>query len=630
MLRPYGQPIGSQQDRSNTTMGIEPAEPASSCDICLVVPPFDAINFPALGTAILATACRARGMSVTIVYGSILLAAEIGYDDYCRICDSPIRTMMGERLFRRYAFPPEIERTIPDGEPLTGNGQAVFDRAAPLIDPFLDDLADRVLALRPKLIGIASTFQQNLAAGATALRLKARAPDLPIVLGGANVSTPMGEGLAQVFPWIDRFVSGEADLVFPALCETYLKTGALPDEKLVACGPIDDMRVVHTPNFADYFAVLRECQAAGKLPMSLPEFLTLESSRGCWWGQKNHCVFCGLNALGMDFRKKDARRVFRELKDLTETWGVKRVAASDNIMPLNYLDELMPALAAWEGRPHLFYEVKANLREDQMDVLAAGGVNAIQPGIESLSSRLLKLMRKGVSGHQNIALLRHCKARNISVGWNYIYGFVGEEIADYDGVIEMMPKIEHLEPPTGCNQIIVDRYSPYHTAHKELGIGEITPYPSYYALYPPDAPLMDIAYHFKGSYTTPLLSSPADVERLCAAIERWRERWRTPPHAPALRLLPRPNGAVIVDTRSIARAKLTIISREQDEALKVLDRPKPLDALDPETRAQVPFLLERDFVIDHEGLLLTVVTRPRVLARPIAARPADQAEMQAA
>lgn len=104
-------------------MGIEPAEPASSCDICLVVPPFDAINFPALGTAILATACRARGMSVTIVYGSILLAAEVGYDDYCRICDSPIRTMMGERLFRPYAFPPEIERTIPDGEPLAGKGR---------------------------------------------------------------------------------------------------------------------------------------------------------------------------------------------------------------------------------------------------------------------------------------------------------------------------------------------------------------------------------------------------------------------------------------------------------------------------------------------------------------------------
>ena len=47
--------MGSQQDRSNTIMGIEPAEPASSCDICLVVPPFDAINFPALGTAILGT-----------------------------------------------------------------------------------------------------------------------------------------------------------------------------------------------------------------------------------------------------------------------------------------------------------------------------------------------------------------------------------------------------------------------------------------------------------------------------------------------------------------------------------------------------------------------------------------------
>ena len=87
---------------------------------------------------------------------------------------------------------------------------------------------------------------------------------------------------------------------------------------------------------------------------------------------------------------------------------------------------------------------------------------------------------------------------------------------------------------------------------------------------------------------------------------------------------------MIVDTRSIAREKLTIISREQDEALRVLARAKPLDALDPETRALVPFLLERDFVIEHEGLLLTVVTRPKVTTQSAVAKTSDRVEMQAA
>jgi len=43
----------------------------------------------------------------------------------------------------------------------------------------------------------------------------------------------------------------------------------------------------------------------------------------------------------------------------------------------------------------LFYEVKVNLRYDQLAMLRAGGVRAIQPGIESLSNQVLRLMKKG-------------------------------------------------------------------------------------------------------------------------------------------------------------------------------------------------------------------------------------------
>ena len=37
--------------------------------------------------------------------------------------------------------------------------------------------------------------------------------------------------------------------------------------------------------------------------------LLAESSRGCWWGEKFHCTFCGLNGAGMKYRSKSPERV---------------------------------------------------------------------------------------------------------------------------------------------------------------------------------------------------------------------------------------------------------------------------------------------------------------------------------
>lgn len=45
----------------------------------------------------------------------------------------------------------------------------------------------------------------------------------------------------------------------------------------------------------------------------------------------------------------------------------------------------------------MFYEVKADLSEADMEVLAKTGVKFIQPGIESLATSTLKLMKKGTS-----------------------------------------------------------------------------------------------------------------------------------------------------------------------------------------------------------------------------------------
>lgn len=600
---------------------------SAGTDICLVVPPFDSMHYPQLGTAVLKSACVARGFSTRIVYAGIALAKRVGLEAYDAISHGEINAMVGERLFRAQAYPPATVAELPPLDALPDARCAEAERVAPAIGPMLDEVTAQILAMRPRIVGVSSTFEQNLAAAAIVRRVKEADPTIVTVMGGANAAWPLSLGLAKAFPWIDHFFAGEADIDFPAFCETYLRHGALPAARVIHSEPVRDMRTVFAPDYTDFFAALRPLQAAGILPEWLPRYLMMETSRGCWWGAKNHCTFCGLNGEGMAFREKPVATVKDEL-DALEPWGVGKVWMTDNIMPLRYLSELLPDLAANGAPMKLFYEVKANLSEAQVDTMATGGVVAIQPGIESLSSDVLRIMRKGVSAHQNIALLRHCRGIGMQVYWGIIYGFPGEETDHYEAMVRLIPKLEHLYCPTGCNKILIDRYSPYYNDPVGLGIGEIAPAPGYRQLYPPHVGADEVGYHFSGAYTTPLLSDPDLRERLHAAIDAWRSAWQQA-NPPALELFELGATKAVLDTRKLARAPMTPLTATQAALLLELEKPMPRRSIAQDKRADIDWLVARDFVIDHEDTLMSLVVRarPDVTARM---RASDARPMEAA
>ncbi|HVZ50563.1 MAG TPA: RiPP maturation radical SAM C-methyltransferase [Pseudolabrys sp.] len=589
----------------------------SGLDVCLVVPPFGPIAFPAMGPAVLAAACRSKGLDVRVLYGDLLLAARIGHAKFESICEGPaFHAMTGDRLFVPHAYPAEALSDINAPQQPPSDLDALYDDVAAEIDSFLDEFTARILATRPRIVGISTCFQQNLAASAIARRIRKVAPNTCIVFGGANVAGQMADGLAQVFPWVDYFFSGEADVEFPAFCRRYVEEHTAPSQKVIRCAPVANMDDVHAPDFSDYFLALREQQDRGRLPQDLPTALTMETSRGCWWGEKHHCTFCGLNPNGMEFRRKPADRVLGEIKELTSAWNADRLNLADNILPMSYFDDLLPALARFEERPKLFYEAKANLKYEQLQLMARAGIDRIQPGIESFSTHVLRLMRKGVTGAQNLALLRSCRSLNIKVLWNYLYGFPGETAEDYEAVLPLLPALEHLEPPKGLFTLSIDRFSPYFNTPEQFGITNTRPTKQYRAVYPHTAPISDIAFHFTGRISTPMIDDDAKREEFRDAIETWRRQW-TADKRPILTAVDRGDGTVaITDTRRIAKARTTAISRAMDMALRHCERPRGTDQLDGFSREDIDFLIDRRFLLQHEGLFLTVVTRiSAVLAR---------------
>ena len=384
------------------------------------------------------------------------------------------------------------------------------------------------------VVGFTSTFEQHVASLALSRRLKARFPQLVILFGGANCAGEMGRELAHSCAWIDYVVDGEGDEIFPALLRA-LAAGHDPAQldgvlsrraqSPIAAHASGSLDALPTPEFDEFY---QRSEQLGMADQSRRHLLRLpfEASRGCWWGQKHHCTFCGLNGQFMTFRQKSAARVLEELAELSRRYGVFRFNAVDNIMPHDFLRDFLPALAAEARSYDIFFEIKSNLSRQDVKLLREAGVRYIQPGIESLSSEILRTMRKGVSGIQNVNLLRWARYYGVSAAWNVLYGFPNERAEPYADQASLMETLFHLEPPLRASRVELQRFSPFHFDRAGFPVRSISPGSELRFVYPQTFDLEKLAFYFDHEFETQLSDDQFDPTR--DVIDRWRAAWTGP------------------------------------------------------------------------------------------------------
>jgi ribosomal peptide maturation radical SAM protein 1 len=399
---------------------------------------------------------------------------------------------------------------------------------------FVEDLSSRIAQREPDLVGFTSTFQQNVAALAVARCLKQRSPGILTVLGGANCEGAQGPALHRNFDFLDFVCRGEGEVIFPRLLGALSRAGGpgTPDPQDLAdvpglCWRDGQGRTVTNPTAAplpidrflapDYDGFFERFAASAVGRWTEPK-LVVEGARGCWWGHKHHCTFCGLNGSVLDFRSKDPAIFREEIVDLVRRHQVLDLFVVDNILDMRYLNSLVPQLADAGYDLRLQYEIKSNLDGDQLRSLAAAGIITVQPGIENLHSRVLSLMSKGVTGCRNVRMLRDSCDAGLTVSWNYLCGFPGEQAEDYLSIVGQMPALHHLPPPGEATRIVLERFSPLFDEPRR-GFAGLSPDPQYALVHDlPERELMDLAYLF----SAPSRGIGQDVlERVRAATDRW-------------------------------------------------------------------------------------------------------------
>jgi ribosomal peptide maturation radical SAM protein 1 len=608
----------------------------------LVSMPFMDVDRPSIQLGLLKAIGEAHGFPVRTLHANLDLAQRIGVDTYRRLSDHRGR-LVGDWLFSVAAFgdaAPDPEGRLLDdfAADLSHFGRSAAQVRRRLLEirqrdvpAYLDELLATGGWADVRVVGFSSTFQQNTASFALARRLKERHPQIVTVFGGANFDAEMGLELARTVDCIDLVVVGEGDVAFPRLLAA-LADGTDPGEVAgvarrtaggVTAAPsppqahLDDLPA---PDYTEYF---ERAEDLGVLPRvgHREVWLPFESARGCWWGAKHHCTFCGLNATSMRFRSKSPDRVLDELAQQARRYRSFRFEAVDNIIDMRYLTSLLPAITGSGADYEIFYEVKANLGRAQLRELARAGVTRIQPGLESLSSPVLRLMRKGVRAAQNVNLLRWARYYGIDVAWNILWGFPGETRAQYDRQAEVVPHLWHLQPPANTIRIWMERFSPLYTQSETFGVRRREPEPSYGYVYPADVALDRVAYFFEYELTDPL--PPEAYAELTRATGAWSAAWRAD-RPPALTYWSAPGFLQIRDARTgTDQGTYTFVDTLADIYLACGDRPVTAAAVRRRLGLNLPVEEITEIFAEYEkrglmfldGSLALALALPAVAAR---------------
>ncbi len=524
----------------------------NKADVVLIQMPHTWLN-PSLALGLLKEDLHSEGISNEIIYASHQYIDFIGTEFYKKAvrCLDPIDRAW-EMLFAPFTDFEPMEDALSviekicrsksvfysqyrerfSSEELWDILKALWPVLLEKTDCFLEHEAELILKRKPKVVGCSVLTEQRNASFAMLKRIKEKQPEVATIIGGGLFAGDAGPAVSSHLPSIDYVFSGEGDGALGKGCALIMK-GKREElllqhpEFLVPGAPavnraVKDMNDVPVPDYTEYFAQLKK---DGFVPHD-GLVLIMESSRGCWWGQKNRCRFCGLHSCPdtLRHRKKSEDRVWKELNILRKKYGVSEFIFSDCIIDMGFVKNLPEDPPDERRGLSILAECKSNLRDEDMRRLRKNGFTRLQPGIESLSDELLNLMNKGASTIDQLACLKYARKYGVGLYWNIIYALPGEKKEWYEGMLEIMKHIHHFQHPTGMLPMMLMRNSVFFEDHEAFGIHTVRTRINERACDP------DIDFSFRTAYVfeTPDVTVDKDLEeRLFDEFESWRRDYRS-------------------------------------------------------------------------------------------------------
>jgi hypothetical protein len=306
-----------------------------------------------------------------------------------------------------------------------------LDDASPAVTAYRDfyQYADACGAVGTDtaLVGISAAMgPQLLPALVLAQRLKQTRPELRVVIGGPAVSllsqTELGQ-LLRSHPAVDAAVRFDGEYPLLALARQALAglwyPGDVPGVSVITtAGPVHVSPGLG-PNLNKLPRPRYDKQILAKL--ASPR-LSVTQARGCYWGKCDYCDFVELYDGSPPFRGRHPENFAEEVASLAAEFGVTQFAFVTESIPPAFARRLCTIFltrgikVSWNS----FAMVDRRFDRELLGLMVEAGCEFLVIGLETMVTRVLKLVHKSADREENIRFLTEAHAAGMRLRINLI------------------------------------------------------------------------------------------------------------------------------------------------------------------------------------------------------------------
>lgn len=344
-----------------------------------------------------------------------------------------------------------------------GHPTQLHDCLGPHAPKGIEANAQRILSTNPELVGFSSTTSGFMDTVDLATYIKARRPDIKIVVGNVHVSS-LGTPILDHFPEIDVLVIGEGEGAMVELAE---------DRPLREIGNIayrdSSGRAIMNPR-RDRIRDLDELPfpAYEKLEgfprdYHLPLFAyekrygaTMITSRGCPYT----CSFCDRTVFERQYKTNSPEYIYEQMKYLRDRFGVHHINMYDDLFTAKRqrVFDLCELLIKKPLGMNFNCAIRAgHTSDDMLHMLKRAGALMVSMGIESADEEMMERHKAGVTLEEVTKTVKSIHAAGLRAKGLFIFGMPGE-------TPETVRRTSDYILSLGLDEMNMTKFSPLHGA----------------------------------------------------------------------------------------------------------------------------------------------------------------------
>ncbi|MFH1009228.1 MAG: radical SAM protein [Candidatus Latescibacterota bacterium] len=306
------------------------------------------------------------------------------------------------------------------------------------LEPYWQDLLKQELKYNPLCVGVTAMTGPQIFYALEVAKIVKENSDVPLVWGGVHGTLQPDQTLQH--PNVDIVVIGEGEYSFLELVRVLASKHQFSSVRGIAFKHKGRIVRTETPPTVDLerlpmlpyhlVDVERYIGSQGRFPDKKIRSLIFFSSRGCPF----RCAYCCNPALyHSTWRSLSAERTFQQASELAIKFKLDAVTFHDEDLfiskhRIEKLADLIGGRFLWWGQSRMDRIAKMDLTK-----LERGGLRALQPGIESGSDRVLRMIHKGETVATVLKANRALARTGIVPLYNFMMGFPTET---YDELME--------------------------------------------------------------------------------------------------------------------------------------------------------------------------------------------------